>query len=211
MKFRSLALILSLAVAGCRPQPPPDFRVLAEKAYPDGAAPNRAQMDALWTALFKLKQWHFLMSAETTGARQPAVQMIDGEPWLLAFTDLNMLSLYAAMSEKILLDGGAIPDAGPQFDFKIPDSPTAPVVQPATSAPATAPAVAEKTTTKFLGSDGKPRVLSMNTDVARKFLADYKGPPVAGIRFNEGARKGWFAPLDALTGIYGYLSSNGKL
>lgn len=210
MKLRLPIVLLSLALLGCPPAGPADFRALAEKAYPEGGTPDRPAMDALWSALFKLPKWHFLMSAQSAQSKQPAAVQINGEAWLLVFTDLDMLNLYAA-ANKTLVDGGTIPDAGPQFVFNV--SPTAPVIQPpvADAGEAGNAGAPLATVSPHLSSDGKPLFVSMSPAEARAFLAAWAGPPVAGIRFNEGTRKGWFAPLKAISNIQDMLKANGKI
>ena len=54
-------------------------------------------------------------------------------------------------------------------------------------------------------------MVAMSPEAARKFLAAYSTPGTVGVRFNEGASSGWFAPLKAVGDIHGMLYSSGKL
>jgi hypothetical protein len=197
MKIRTLPLLLALALLGCPPAGPADFRTLAEKAYPEGGKPIANAMDNLWTALFKLPKWHFLMTTTTAAARQPAIETIDGEQWLLVFTDLQMLRLYAIANKNVVGDGGApntmgappAGDAGLQLNLGAPTG----------------------TPNPYLASDGTPLVVSMTSEEVKTFLGSYSGAPVSGIRFNEGSRKGWFASIKSVGNIRDYLKGSGKL
>lgn len=211
MNFRLLPLVLALALLGCPPPPPPDFRVLAEKAYPDGATPDRPALDKLWSSLFKLPNWYFLVSQDTLAKKQPSVEVIGGEPWLLVYTDLNMLKMYAG-SNKVLLDGGSLPDAGPLQPAQVvnmnvlPDG-GSPFV-PSNLVPSD-PSL--QTVSPNLGKDGEPLYLQMKPSDALKFLKAWSGPEIKGVRFNEGTRKGWFAPVPAIDTIQEMLKANGKI
>ena len=208
MKIRTLPLVLALVLLGCPPSGPADFRTLAEKAYPEGATPDRQALDNLWTALFKLPQWHFLMTAKSAQLKQPAVETIDGQPWLLVYTDLQMLRLYAVANKNVIPDGGApnttgtpaagVTDAGPQFVFAVATQTADGGMLPAIPNP-------------YLAADGSPLFLSMTPDEARAFLATYSAAPISGIRFNEGSRRGWFAPVKAVNDIRDFLKADGKL
>ena len=201
MKIRTLPILLALVLLGCPPAGPADFRTLAEKAYPEGATPDRQAMDNLWSALFKLPQWHFLMTAKSAALKQPAVELIDGEPWLLVYTDLQMLRMYAAAPKGLATDGGAplTTDAGvsPQFVFAVATQIADGGMQPATPNP-------------YLSSDGSPLFLSMSPTEARAFLTKF-ATPISGVHFNEGARKGWFASVKSIGNIHDYLKANGKI
>ncbi len=209
MNTRFVVLVLSLVLVGCPPPPPPDFRALAEKAYADGATQDKPALDKLWSSLFKLKKWYFLMSIDTMGAKQPSVSTVDGEQWVLAFTDEAFLGLYAG-THRTLIDGGPLPtgdgptevpninvleDGGSPFvpSNRVPVNPSLQMVHP------------------HLGKDGKPLFVAMSPDDAVKFLNAWSGPPIKGVRFNEGSRKGWFAPASALPNIRDMLKANGKL
>lgn len=64
------------------------------------------------------------------------------------------------------------------------------------------------TANQNLASDGSALFLSMTPDAARKYISESQ---VTGVRFNEGAKKGWFAPVANVAGIHAYLKKNGKL
>lgn len=198
MNPRLIPLVLSLVLLGCPPPPPPDFRALATKAYPEGATPDKPALDKLWSSLFKLPKWQVLMSQDTAGAKQPSVSTIDGEQWVLVFTDQNFLGLYAG-TYRTLLDGGPVPSA---------DAPPPPSGNtPGDAGPSFAP---PETVHPHLAKDGKPLSVAMSPDDVVKLVNDWKGPPIKGVRFNEGTR-GWFAPASALPNIRDMLKSNGKL
>ncbi len=190
MNHRILCLFTAVALLGC-PSGPADFRVLAEKAYPEDGTQDRQALNKLWTALFKLPQWHLLMTQKTAGQKQPSVEMIDGEPVWLVFTDLQMLKAYAlSKAAAPVADGGV-----PQFVFAVAQvaSDGGPNANP------------------YLAPDGTVLWVSMTPDAARAFFAAHQGVPVSSIRFNEGTRKGWFAPLKAVESIHEMLKANAKL
>ena len=175
MNLRTLPVVLTLllAAAACTEKAKSsDFVVLAQRAYPGSGPLNREAMDDLWSSLFRLPQWHFLMTPASAVTNQPAVQLIGTQGWLLAFTDTDKLKRYAT-TQSTFGDGGV----------------------------------------SFLaaGDGGSPLILSMTPEAATSFLAGYPNPTVAGVRFNEGAGAGWFAPLKSIGDIRGHLKSEGKL
>lgn len=213
MKLRFVgALALALLLAACPPPPPADFRALASKAYPEnGATPDKSALDKLWAALFKLPNWYVLMSTDSVGKKEPAVVTIDGEQWVLVFTDLNMVRLYASAT-KVLLDGGSLPDAGPLQPTQVvninvlPDG-GSPFV-PGNLVPAD-PSL--QTVSPYVDKEGQPLFLLMKPADAIKLLEGWQGASLKGVRFNEGTRAGWFAPVPALGNIRGMLKENGKI
>lgn len=73
-----------------------DFVDPAGKAFlPDGSM-NRTYGDQLYSALYKLPEWDFLMTPGSFRRKQPSVQVIDGKNWFLVFTDKRLLRAYAA-------------------------------------------------------------------------------------------------------------------
>ncbi len=54
-------------------------------------------------------------------------------------------------------------------------------------------------------------VVSMTPDAALAFLAAHANAATAGVRFNEGAGSGWFAPLKSVGDIHAMLKHSGKL
>ncbi len=141
----------------------PDFTLLAEKTFlPDGQI-DREAGDRLWSALYKLPQWYFLMTPRSAAKQQPSVQSIDSKPWMLVVTDPELLRKYAA--------GNGNLDAG-----------------------------------------GKALYLAMTPDQAVSYLSQFADSnEVFGVRFNEGARRGWFAPVRNLMMFPGYLKKKGLL
>lgn len=85
-----------------------DFVALAQKAFPDNAPINRDAMDELWVAAFKLPKWHFLMTPKSAVDKQPSVQIVAEEPWLLVFTDSEKLNQYATSNKNLAADGSAL-------------------------------------------------------------------------------------------------------
>jgi hypothetical protein len=76
-----------------------DFIALARNAY--ASEPAMADLDALWSAVYKLEHWLFLMTPESTKRGQPSVQSIDGKAWLLVFTDSELLYNYAKQNKNL--------------------------------------------------------------------------------------------------------------
>ncbi|MFW5968681.1 MAG: SseB family protein [Persicimonas sp.] len=57
--------------------------------------PSTENLEALWRAVFLLKGWYFLPAAEREGPNHPAVMVVEGEPWLVAFTNVRRLEEFA--------------------------------------------------------------------------------------------------------------------
>ena len=97
-----------------------DFVELAGKAYPAGSSINLEYADQLYAELYKLPEWHFLMTPESIRSRHPSVQVIDGKGWLLVFTDADLLRKYAEQNKNLDAEGNALfismaPDKALQF------------------------------------------------------------------------------------------------
>lgn len=138
-----------------------DFVELARKAYANGE-PAASDLDALWSALYKLGHWLFLMTPESAKRGQPSVQSIDGKAWLLVFTDSDLLHNYAKRNQNLDESGGSL-------------------------------------------------YLSMKTAEVTGFLKQYENTELFGVRFNEGADYGWFAPLRNLQIFPEFLKNKGLL
>jgi hypothetical protein len=62
------------------------------------------------------------------------------------------------------------------------------------------------------GGTGTPLALDLTPAQALAMLQANTDPAVTGgIRFNEGAMRGWFAPLKSVSDIHDYLKTTGKL
>ncbi len=57
--------------------------------------PTQENIRALWEAVFKLQAWYYLPAQEEEGPSNPLVTEIDGQNWLLAFTDFRRLTAFA--------------------------------------------------------------------------------------------------------------------
>jgi hypothetical protein len=98
---------LALSVLVSMPALAADFVELAQKANAEPPATHDAK-DALWIALFKLPQWHFLMTPKSVVNKQASVQVIAGEAWVLVFTDSEKLKAYAKANKNLAADGSAL-------------------------------------------------------------------------------------------------------
>jgi hypothetical protein len=59
------------------------------------ADPTTENIQALWQAMFLLKGWYFLPAENREGPNRPTVMVVDGEPWLVAFTNVRRLEAFA--------------------------------------------------------------------------------------------------------------------
>lgn len=64
---------------------------------------------------------------------------------------------------------------------------------------------------KNVDEKGSALYLSMSSEKAREYLKQFENSKVFGVRFNEGAEQGWFAPVRNITLIFDFLVKNGKL
>lgn len=215
MNARSALFVLFCSLSACQRGPggtPGDFNSMAMVAYPEGGKGSKAALDQLWTSLFKLPKWYFLMSTLSAGQHEPSIELVDGRSQFLAFTDLQQLTDYANWKPKVPVPGA--PTAAPAAPGALDTNPFA----PGTAAPA-APAVAAPSPDADAGSapnphlnaDGKPLYLEMTPDEACAYFAKYAGPPVAGVRFNDGAPRTFGAPLPTIINIREMLKQEKKL
>ena len=58
-------------------------------------APTTENIEALWRAVFMLQAWYFLPSTTAEGPAYPTVSKIEGEPWLLAFSNVRRIKEFA--------------------------------------------------------------------------------------------------------------------
>ncbi|GEM_PF-2805564 len=196
MKATALPVLVCTLLLGC-PSGPADFRLLAEKAYPDDGSQDRKALDKLWTAMFKLPTWHLAATQASLAEKKPLVEVFAGERCVLVYTDLQMANGYAfSRSVPPAPDAGELPADGgaPQFNFAV-----APINPDGGRIPAS----------PFFGTDGALQVLSLSPAATQALLATI--PDVTCIRFNEGTRRGWFAPVKAVESIHEMLKANGKL
>ena len=212
MKILRSTAVLFLVLAGCPDKGPADFRTLAKEAYPDDGKLNPPALDRLWIAAFRLPQWHFTTTKDLVGQKQPSIELIDGKSYVVVSTDLQIAQVYARSKGP----PPAPPPAAAQPGTQLGDSPFA--VGGTGAAPTPAPAAAALAATAdagapnpYVGDDGKALVVSMSPEEAVAYLSTYSGPPLAGVRFNEGAAKGWYGELSAVTDIRAMLVKAGKL
>ncbi|AFM12203.1 hypothetical protein [Turneriella parva] len=98
----------------------PDFIVLARDTFNEDGTVNIENGDKLWSALFKLPEWNFLMTMTSFVNKSPSAQMIDGKVWYLVFTDTEKLQAYATRNQNLDPDGKALfitmtPEAAVRF------------------------------------------------------------------------------------------------
>lgn len=79
----------------------PDFVALAGDTFLTDGSVDREKGDILWSALFRLPEWYFLMTPKSMAAGQPSAQMIDEKVWYLVFTDTDKLRLYATRNQNL--------------------------------------------------------------------------------------------------------------
>lgn len=65
---------------------PTEIREYVRRAKAD---PTTDNIEALWRAVFLLKGWYFVPAERKEGPNRPMVTMLDGEPWLPAFTNVR--------------------------------------------------------------------------------------------------------------------------
>lgn len=78
----------------------PDFIQLCNAAYDPqtGAMKERADLDALWKALFGLDEWLFAMSPNDLSDPQPFMIQHNDEIWAFVFTDSEKLQEFATQN-----------------------------------------------------------------------------------------------------------------
>lgn len=88
----------------------PDFVELCNAAYdPEtGDMKERADLDALWTALFGLEEWFFAMAPTDTEKPQPFMIRNNEDIWAFVFTDTEKLQDFAAQNNLLGEDGNAM-------------------------------------------------------------------------------------------------------
>lgn len=57
--------------------------------------PTTENIEALWGAVFMLKGWYFLPGRSDEGPAYPTVSVVEGQPWVLAFTNVRRLQEFA--------------------------------------------------------------------------------------------------------------------
>lgn len=70
--------------------------------------PTTEHIEAMWRAVFLLKGWYFLPSTNDEGPAFPTVTSVDGQPWLLAFTNVRRLQEFARVAGRGD-DDGSVP------------------------------------------------------------------------------------------------------
>jgi hypothetical protein len=199
MKFRLALPLLCLSLAACPdqgPKAPADFKRLTLEAFPPDGTKNVPGEMRLWTELYKLPNWYFLTTRDLAQQKQPSIELIDGQSYLVAFTDMGLLNAYArsrTLAPKVVAPAG---------DASVDD---------AAKAAAAAPVPDGGYVNPYFEPSGKPLAVIMTVEEAITYLQKYQGPPLAGVRFNEGQSKGWFGEPAAVIGIRQLLIKQGRL
>lgn len=82
-----------------------DFIALAANTFLTDGSVDREKGDVLWSSLFRLPEWYFLMTPKSMSAGQPSAQMIDEKVWYLVFTDTDKLRFYATRNQNLDVSG----------------------------------------------------------------------------------------------------------
>lgn len=67
--------------------------------------PTTENIEALWRTVFLRKGWYFLPSRDDEGPAFPTATLVDGQPWLLAFTNVRLLEDFAEAKDRVNDDG----------------------------------------------------------------------------------------------------------
>lgn len=86
----------------------PDFVALARDTFLEDGTVDIAKGDILWSAMYKLPEWYFLMTMTSFVNKSPSAQMIDGKVWYLVFTDTDKLRAYATRNQNLDETGNAL-------------------------------------------------------------------------------------------------------
>ena len=90
-------------------EPAPDeIPALSAAAKAAGGPGPGPEANRLWAAVFRMPQWHFLMSPKRIETFQPSVQLIEQKPWLLVFTNGDLLQRYAVTNRNLDAAGNAL-------------------------------------------------------------------------------------------------------
>src|SRR5580698_9474682 len=84
----------------------PDFEALCQAAYADGA--GMEQRNALWSAVFRLKEWNFIARGEFPNVHPYVCANSDvagGQYMVKAFTDADKLRAFATANKLADPDG----------------------------------------------------------------------------------------------------------
>jgi hypothetical protein len=197
MNLRLALPLLCLSLAACPegPKAPADFKKLTLEAFPPDGTKNVPGEMRLWTELYKLPHWYFLTTRDLVQQKQPSLELIDGQSFLVAFTDMNLLSVYArsrTVAPKVVAPAGdaSVDDAAKAAAAAVPDGGYA---------------------NPYFDPSGRTLAVMMTPEEAITYLQKYQGPPLAGVRFNEGQSKGWFGESAAVIGIRQLLIKQGRL
>lgn len=85
-----------------------DFIALARDSFKTDGSVDMDKGDLLWSALFKLPEWYFLMTPQSKASGALAAQLIDEKVWFLAFTDPEKLRFYATRNRNLDDAGNAL-------------------------------------------------------------------------------------------------------
>lgn len=59
------------------------------------STPTDENIRLLWESVFKLQAWYYLPASDEEGPANPLVSELDGQRWLLAFTDFRRMTAFA--------------------------------------------------------------------------------------------------------------------
>lgn len=211
MTTRATLTGLLLLLTACPQKGPPgpvDFTKLVSEAYPTGGKRNNDKTEELWLELNKLPRWHFTTTKDLVAQKQPSIELLSDGSWLIASTDLQIALAYAERRGRALAAPPAA--ATPPPTTGLPPSPFEVAAAP-TAAPVAAPdaAVEPPKPNPYVADDGTALVVTMTPDEAVAYLKGYSGPPLAGVRFNEGAPRNFFGDIDAVVNIRTALTAKG--
>jgi hypothetical protein len=183
-----LVLSLSMLTACHQNSGPPDFPKLVADAFPEGGQRDEAAISKLWAAANKLPRWQFVTTQDLISQKQPSIELIEGQSYLVAFTDVQLARPYAQYRGQAL---AAPPKPASPSPTELGPSPFD-VAAPADAGPARP--------NPYVGDDGAPLLLSWTPDEACAYLSAYSGPKLSGVRFNEGTH-GFWGDVDAVLTI----------
>ncbi len=81
---------------------PTEIREYVQRAK---AEPTTEHIEELWRAVFLLKGWYFIPAENREGPNRPMVTMMEGEPWLPAFTNVRRYRDFGQHAGRVDDDG----------------------------------------------------------------------------------------------------------
>ncbi|MBA2661948.1 MAG: hypothetical protein H0U74_06605 [Bradymonadaceae bacterium] len=64
-------------------------------------APTTQNLETLWRAVFMLQAWYFLPATDAEGPSHPSVTLVEGQAWLLAFTNVRRVKEFARAAKRV--------------------------------------------------------------------------------------------------------------